>query len=111
MTAKDFSFIAGVISNLPRENAVRQTAAQEFSDHLRIINPRFNERLFMDACYITQLVIPASRLRADDFICEWGEVAEVRFDADTILVALKGDEPGTITEFQRHDPVRIERLR
>jgi len=77
MTAKDFSFIAGVVSNLPREGAVRQKAAQEFADHLRVVNPRFNERLFMDACQVTQLTIPASRVKPGDFILSWGEVADV----------------------------------
>lgn len=115
MTVKDFQTIAGTIRNLPRENAVRQMAAQAFADNLRVINPRFNERLFMDACGVTQLNIPAHRVRNDDFILGWGEVATFfTIDDERMSFYFKNEDESTdataALRCNRNDPVRIERL-
>lgn len=112
MTAKDFAFIAGVISNLPRENAVRRVTAQEFSDHCRIVNPRFNERTFMDACCVSQLTLPASRIKKGDFIPGWGDVTHVlrltQFDNSELMeISLKGITD--VLVYGLHHPVTIER--
>ncbi len=107
MTKQHMEFIAGVISNLPRENAVRMTAAQQFADHLRIVNPRFNERLFMDACRVPQLVIPADRLRKGDFVCGYGTVQKVTPRDPQTFVEFQGSI--VTIAFLDHEPVRIER--
>lgn len=119
MTAKDFEFIAGVISNLPREDKIRYTACQAFADDLRIVNPRFNERIFMDACGVRQLVIPASRVKPGDSVLEWGicrEVSETTWYDANAGEMVEGitlrwrDQNGMSTDFNRNSPVRIERI-
>jgi len=114
MTAKDFRFIANVISNLPRTDAVRMKCAQAFADDLRIINPRFDERIFMKACRVPQLIIPASRVKVGDFLCGWGEVARVEIEEDDFIAFHmeidRADESRAdmkVLSCERKDPVRI----
>lgn len=113
MTSKDFRIIAGVISNLPRENGERMRVCQAFCDDLRIINPRFNERIFMDACRVQQILIPAHRVKVKDFIPQWGEVTEIRDSGETILIRTNTCDLSTdewAMDCDRIEPVRIERL-
>lgn len=75
MTAKDFNFIAQTIADLPRDNKTRYLACQHFADNLRIVNPRFNERLFMDACEVQNILVPARRITTGDTISSYPPVA------------------------------------
>lgn len=110
-TKRQYEFIARVISNLPRTDAVRMKAAQAFADDLTVENPRFDPRIFMDACKVPQLLIPAHKLKRGDFLPGWGDVYEIRDTGDgTIDVGLTPRKGEWALSFRKYEPVRIERL-
>jgi len=110
MTAKGFRFIAGVISNLPLANNERNHVCQEFMDHLRVVNVNFDERIFMVACRVDEISIPAYRVRLGDFIPHWGTVTEL--DDGGEIVSIKTDTCDPTTDewamsCDRIEPIRI----
>jgi hypothetical protein len=110
MTAKGFKFIAGVISNLPLENDERRHVCQEFMDHLRVVNVNFDERIFMAACHVESIRIPAYRIRVGDFIPVWGTVTEIDHGYEVISIKTDTCDPTTdewAMSCDRNEPVSI----
>lgn len=114
MTKRDFEFIAGTISNI-QDRDVRQTVTQEFADNLRIVNPRFDFRIFAEACRVNYLTVPAHELRVGDRILTADNTEVIK----TVAVSEKSgvdvewsfeNAPDMIWRMRFNDPVNWVRV-
>lgn len=119
MTANDFRIIAATIANL--RHPAREEACQEFADTLRVLNPRFDEVRFAQACHVDHVTLPAHRLRVGMDVPGIGTVREITEDTYPIgsgametryTVRVNEEDPNYPTgwEFDRSDPliIRVE---
>lgn len=114
MTKRDFEFIAGTISNI-QDRDVRQTVTQEFTDNLRIVNPRFDFRIFAEACRVNYLTVPAHELRVGDRIltADNTEVIHSVVESNKTGVEIEWgfeNAPDMIWRMKRTDPVKWVRV-